>query len=281
MVEASQVVAVLLAAQKKGQRPPALVFAIGSAHTELWGFSRTARNEYKQLNVFAAAEGSLEEMLLHLSRTSFQTGEFELHEGAQIPRLFATPLSTPPPAQPASAASGHYRLHIARPAQLQSLCFSPVDIAKVRLALLLPTSSLSHPSQEGLGPNEVRINTAAIALHFKDVMLAMNMLPGFKPVLGLECSGVVAALGAEATKKGTVKVGDKVLAVAMSAAPSRSTRKSMMGSTVVCEAHEVLIPFLLLPRFLTCLGRPLSRQRGPDCGCRLPRCHGHGLLLPG
>src|SRR3546814_9205283 len=35
-----------------------------------------------------------------------------------------------------------------------------------------------------------------------DVMLAMNMLPGFKPVLGIECSGYIEAMGADVTKAG-------------------------------------------------------------------------------
>lgn len=82
------------------------------------------------------------------------------------------PTSTP------SSSNSHYRLQIMRPGQLQSLTLTPIDI-----------------DREGLGSDEIRVDTAAIALHFKDVMLAMNMLPGFKPVLGLECSGKVSALG--------------------------------------------------------------------------------------
>lgn len=62
------------------------------------------------------------------------------------------------------------------------------------------------------GPGEVEVEVYATGLNFKDVMLALGMLPplpdGSIP-LGLECAGRVTAVGEGVTR---VKIGDEVLA---------------------------------------------------------------------
>ncbi|SEC07707.1 Acyl transferase domain-containing protein [Rhizobiales bacterium GAS188] len=64
------------------------------------------------------------------------------------------------------------------------------------------------------GPDEVEIQVAATGLNFSDVMKALGVLPNLPPgplPLGLECSGVVSAVGANVTR---FKVGDEVVATA-------------------------------------------------------------------
>ena len=66
--------------------------------------------------------------------------------------------------------------------------------------------------QDGLLDTEIQIRVEAVALHFKDVMLAMDMLPGFDPVMGMEGAGVVEQVGADVVD---IKVGDEVVAISL------------------------------------------------------------------
>lgn len=68
------------------------------------------------------------------------------------------------------------------------------------------------------GPNEIEIEVAATGLNFRDVMWAMGLLPeealeeGFAgPTLGMECSGVITAVGEGVTG---MQTGMRVLAFA-------------------------------------------------------------------
>jgi len=202
---------------------PVLLHSVSDDYPAILGFSRTARNESPALSIYCAQSSALESMLFYLSKTNFKGEEFEMYEGARIPRLSVSDITAAPTAasteEKETKVIQHYRLDVLHPGQLESLTF--VEI----------------PSEDGLAPNEVRITTKAIAVHFKDVMLAMNMLPGFDPILGLECSGHVSAVGTEAAK--SLSVGDPVLVVSMSV-KNRSSRNSMMASTFVCDMHEVV-----------------------------------------
>jgi NADPH:quinone reductase-like Zn-dependent oxidoreductase len=229
LLEASAVVARLLELTRARRAAvPVLVFAVAAGSPELWGFSRTARNEFSALSIYTCDVAAVHSMLAALTRTRFTLREFEMtgdKGAAMVPRLYSSPLSSIASSLPTSAvaawAEQHFRLCIDRPGQLQSLSFHRIDVAR-----------------EAIAPHEIRVNVSACALHFKDLMLALNMLPGFRPVLGLECAGVVAEIGSAA--KTNVAVGDAVLCVSMSAAPNRSETRGMMASSVVCEAHEVV-----------------------------------------
>jgi NADPH:quinone reductase-like Zn-dependent oxidoreductase/acyl carrier protein len=64
------------------------------------------------------------------------------------------------------------------------------------------------------GPDEVEIQVAASGLNFSDVMKVLGLYPDLPPgplVLGLECSGVISAVGSNV---GHFKVGDEVIAAA-------------------------------------------------------------------
>ncbi|MBI3514036.1 MAG: SDR family NAD(P)-dependent oxidoreductase, partial [Proteobacteria bacterium] len=83
------------------------------------------------------------------------------------------------------------------------------------------------------GPGQIAVDVRASGLNFRDVMWAMGLIPeealldGFAgPTLGLECSGVVTAVGAGVT---TVAAGDRVMAFA----------PASLGSEVITAEHAV------------------------------------------
>ncbi|UNI16442.1 putative PKS/NRPS-like protein biosynthetic cluster [Purpureocillium takamizusanense] len=83
------------------------------------------------------------------------------------------------------------QLAVGRPGQLQSLTW----IAGQEL----PT----------LGLDQIDIEPRAVGLNFKDVLVAMGIVQGLKPGLGLECAGIVRRVGSEVRD---LHVGDRVVA---------------------------------------------------------------------
>ena len=132
-----------------------------------------------------------------------------LSNGRMAPRLRRGLARTDAPAAPS------LRLAVERPGLLDSL----------RWASALP---------ERPGPGQVAIDVRAAGLNFRDVMWAMGLLPdealldGFAgPTIGLECSGVVAAVGEGVT---AFAPGDRVMAFA----------PASMSTRTVTAAHAVM-----------------------------------------
>ncbi|KAA1246418.1 SDR family NAD(P)-dependent oxidoreductase, partial [Mycobacterium simiae] len=66
-----------------------------------------------------------------------------------------------------------------------------------------------HPhGRTALGVGQVRVALAAVGVNFRDVLVALAMVPGQSPVLGLEGAGVVVEVGAGVSG---LAVGDSVL----------------------------------------------------------------------
>jgi acyl transferase domain-containing protein len=156
-------------------------FADGRLPSGALGLARAARSEEgRDVRVL----GVPSELSVHEARRYIDPllehgfgGEAEIYlkDGhLVVPRLVPAAAPPPPPAGP------ERRLEVAVPGQLSSLLWRPIAV-----------------EQEGLGAKEVRVRVHEVALHFKDVMLAMGLLPGFEPVLGLECSGTIVELGEE------------------------------------------------------------------------------------
>lgn len=61
-----------------------------------------------------------------------------------------------------------------------------------------------------LPPDEVEIEVKATSMNFKDVVCLMGSVSNPKDYIGVECAGVVAAVGSNVT---SVKVGDRVMAM--------------------------------------------------------------------
>ncbi|MGK5733187.1 SDR family NAD(P)-dependent oxidoreductase, partial [Streptomyces sp. URMC 124] len=133
--------------------------------------------------------------------------------GRFVPRLRELPAATAPP------CDRPYRLRLRRPGSGRALDWVPAD-----------------PSAPGPGPGQVTVEVRAAGLNYRDVMLAAGALPpgAESPApgehsLGLECAGVVTAVG-EGT---SLAVGERVFAYAPGALASH---------VVVPEASAGRIP---------------------------------------
>ncbi len=88
------------------------------------------------------------------------------------------------------------------------------------------------PASPGAG--EVRVRVVAAGLNFRDVLMALGMIPGQLGFLGAECAGIVQAVGEGVTD---LRVGDAVFGLAPGAL-----------------ASEVLVPAAFLARWPAELG---------------------------
>ncbi|MCO6419858.1 SDR family NAD(P)-dependent oxidoreductase, partial [Siccirubricoccus sp. KC 17139] len=120
-----------------------------------------------------------------------------------VPRLRPGLPPAPPP-------GGPLKLVVAQPGQLGSLGWAP--------------ASLRSP-----GPGEVRLRIEAAGLNFRDVMWALGLLPeeallpGFTgPGLGMECAGMVEAVGEGVT----FRPGDRVFGIAPQALATHAVTKA-------------------------------------------------------
>ena len=105
------------------------------------------------------------------------------------------------------------------------------------------------------GPGEVTIDVHAAGLNFRDVMWAMGLLPeealtdGFAgPTFGLECAGIVRALGAGVAE---LAVGDRVAGFAPAALSTQVTTAAHAVTRIPHDtsfAAAATIPGCLSPR---------------------------------
>ena len=198
---------------------PVTVFSIGRRgsstssveQSAMLGFTRSARTELLSALTVMAVEMAtseccleescecLERALYAVAREGPSVGELELLMDNLVPRLLSRPARDAVDGKIECMAKQDmktgkekkkdYRLVIDRPGQLQTLHLERIDI-----------------TCEGVSDDDIRVNVVGAALHFKDVLLAMNMLPGFRPVLGIECSGTITAMGERAAKNSDLKV---------------------------------------------------------------------------
>lgn len=87
-----------------------------------------------------------------------------------------------------------------------------------------------------LAPGEVEIAVTATGLNFRDVMWSLGLLPdealenGFTgPAIGMECSGIVSAVGAEVTN---LRVGERVVAFTSGGFASNIVVDSRMAARI-------------------------------------------------
>ena len=208
---------------------PAVVFVVredpDAMPSAMWGFARAARNENPALDAYVLGVAGSAELpsIGAWIEELFEHGpgaEFELRrvgEEWRAPRL----LELDPPAPTARHAD--YRLEVARPGQIESLRWRTVNV-----------------QFEGLRPHEVRIRVTCVSLHFKDIMLALGMLPGFKPIIGMECAGEIIEVGsAVAEDYPDLRPGAEVLCLSM-ATDAGEPRHGLFGTTAIAEARCTL-----------------------------------------
>lgn len=178
---------------------------VSPAQAALWGLAATIAHEMPELSCTRidldphASSAALAAELLNgsadlvaLRGGSENTQRFTAH----LARLQATK-PTKPQAEEVSPAEGRpFRLEIDQPGMLDSL--------KLRASL-----------RQGPGAGQVEIEVRAAGLNFIDVMKAMGIYPGMDvktpTALGLECAGVVTALGNDVDG---FQIGQDVLAFA-------------------------------------------------------------------
>ena len=193
-------------------------------HAPFIGFTRTWANECTQHKIrlidFDNGTTGLErrQWLNLIASLAPRTVDREFavrNNRVLVPRYLAyTPLptSSPQTAQAAaavqSASVAPFRLEVDTIGQVSSLRYHALTTSDGRV--------LDH------GPQDVVIEVKAAALNFKDLMLALGMLNNpmgldkqalrFNPptAMGLECSGVVIAVGAQVSK---YAVGDEVFGI--------------------------------------------------------------------
>jgi acyl transferase domain-containing protein/acyl carrier protein len=185
------------------------------AEAALWGLGRTLMNELPRLECrlidLPAGWDKGDQARVLATELLAPDGEREIawsDSGRRVLRLRA---GLRAPAEPAPSI----RLDVRQPGLLDTLRWQP--------------AAERHPDK-----GEILIEARAVGLNFRDVMWAMGLLPeealldGFSgPTLGLECAGIVRAVGPDV---GQFRVGDRVMALAPAA----------LSSHVITAAHAVV-----------------------------------------
>jgi acyl transferase domain-containing protein/acyl carrier protein/ubiquinone/menaquinone biosynthesis C-methylase UbiE len=174
------------------------------AQAPLWGFARTMVTEYPSLksrlvDLSTCSEEEIDSLIEELNAGDNTEDEIALHgELRYVHRLVpVTPLSVHGTGRRTRRDDEPIRIELQRPGILDSLT---------------PRSFSRTPPQ----PDEIEIEVAATGLNFKDLMLAMGLLPAeataegnSRYLPGFECAGRVLSIGSDVTE---FAVGDEVVA---------------------------------------------------------------------
>jgi 1-acyl-sn-glycerol-3-phosphate acyltransferase len=191
----------------------------------IWGFARVLTSEYPRSRcrlvdldpdasdvralldeLDAPADYEFEEEVAYRGTRRYVTRlrPTRVSANAEVPRKRAL-----------SPDQHHFRLEIDTPGALESL-------------------SLREAPGGRPGPGEIEIRVLAAGLNFRDVMLALGLLPpmvipgsGGKIGLGFECSGIVSACGEGVDD---FQVGDAVMALAFGAFGSKVVTRAVMAA---------------------------------------------------
>jgi NADPH:quinone reductase-like Zn-dependent oxidoreductase/NADP-dependent 3-hydroxy acid dehydrogenase YdfG/acyl carrier protein len=183
------------------------------AEAALWGMGRTLANEMPSLDC----------------RMIDLPGRWSAEEAGEI--LAGECLSPSADREIVWSRAGRGALKLRRglPETAASAASIALGIAQPGLLDTLRWTDSGTPAEPG--PGEIAIEVRAAGLNFRDVMWALALLPeealldGFSgPTLGLECTGIVRAVGAGVTD---LAPGDRVMALAPAA----------LRSHVVTPAH--------------------------------------------
>ncbi|HHP7229502.1 MAG TPA: SDR family NAD(P)-dependent oxidoreductase, partial [Xenococcaceae cyanobacterium] len=190
--------------QNSTAKPPRLYIVTNNhsiTQSPLWGMGKTIALEYPELNCtlydYDALDTEIQPLLIDICNPTEETQIVYRHGKRQVARLVKQPITK----------------------LAQKLIISD----RGTLANLQWKTVTPQTPQKG----EVTIQVVATGLNFRDVLNTLNMYPKEAGELGLECSGVITAVGEEVNN---LQVGDKVLAIATGS----------FSSYVTVNAHLVI-----------------------------------------
>ncbi len=211
---------------------------IGDAHARLWVVTRHAQQSAgtsARTPAEGAAGGLARVIANELPRLACRTIDLpEAFTPAQAALCLARELAAPDDETevawtPLGRHGARLRRGVPAPAAM------PAEAIRLTMTQpgLLHTLRWAADERRAPGPGQVAVDVRAAGLNFRDVMWAMGLIPeealldGFAgPTLGLECSGVITAVGAGVA---SVAVGDRVMAFA----------PASFGSQVITAEHAV------------------------------------------
>lgn len=222
-----------------------------------WGMGRTTGLEHPELNCrmidldIGLSSDDAATLLLH-EADSDATERQIAYRGTQrfVARLEKVALSesgSEDRVGKLSVPSPPYRLELREPGSFDSLEYA--------------TTSLPLPRHD-----QVQLKVAATGLNFSDVLKAMGLYPGITDAmvpLGVECSGVVTAVGQDTTR---FKVGDQVFGVvpysfASHAVTAEYALSAKPPSLTHADTATIPITFLTAHYALRWLGRLQKGER--------------------
>jgi acyl transferase domain-containing protein/NADPH:quinone reductase-like Zn-dependent oxidoreductase/acyl carrier protein len=185
----------------------------------VWGLARSMSNElpWMEINRISLERGDntdadTRRLAVELIDPDDEDEIMLTPRGRFVPRMRERPATTLPPGTPHKLALRNQGLSY----QLRWVECPPASV----------------------GPDEVRIEVRAASLNYRDMMIAVGLLPpvaeadGQVPsegLLGLECAGVVAEIGSEVTGLG---VGDRVFGPALASLASHAVTKAKSLATI-------------------------------------------------
>lgn len=178
--------------------------AVAFLQSPIWGLGRVAALEHPELHCRVVdVSGSGDD--IELLAREFVAGEHEDQIAYRDGRRFVARLAPTPDLLPAEEdASGGLSIPADGACQLRFRQAGSFD------SLYYHVFSRRAPE-----PNQVEIEVRATGLNFSDVLKAMGLYPGITDrivPLGIECAGVVTAVGDEAARR--FQVGDEVMGIA-------------------------------------------------------------------
>lgn len=97
--------------------------------------------------------------------------------------------------------------HMGEEAHIKSRSLKKLEIARMgQLQTLQWTEEETMPLQD----DQVEIEPRAVGMNFKDILVAMGIVEGYKPGLGIECSGIIHKVGSSVKD---LLPGDRVMAI--------------------------------------------------------------------
>jgi NADPH:quinone reductase-like Zn-dependent oxidoreductase/SAM-dependent methyltransferase/short-subunit dehydrogenase/acyl carrier protein len=172
--------------------------SIVPAQSSLWGFGRTVAIEHPQMKC----------MLVDLDSCDPQAASKMLADELNIGHG-ATQVAWRNKSRYVARLTRRTKGHASQAAR-DTASFQPVRLISTTPGIL-DGLQLQALTRRPPGPGEVEIEVHATGLNFRDVLMAMGMYPGGQDVLGVECSGKVAAIG---DRVHGLKAGDDVAGIA-------------------------------------------------------------------